>query len=1139
MAWMIKKSTGELVEMPDEDVRAALELDMVDFAEPKVPVRYYKTRPDGSRDPSDEWGEAKLYSREEAKLRLREDPDAHYMSPQQAYDWKVEKKYGTGYEGAAAALGAADMVTLNGASMIGEAMGYPTREIAQANPWWHVLGDIGSTVGALGLTAFSGGTAAPLTVPILSKEGAKWSAKFGAKNVHKLTAPYWITKAGAKAPGFIGAGVKKTAESLPGKWGEKVAASILRESGEQSLKRQAATGILARTASLGTESLLYSTGYAVNDNLLEYVNGDPEKAKENILYGIGAGTVLGLALPFVGSAALNLGLGAADYGRRKAVGAFNWIADRKATDNYLRDIAKESDELGVLHNVMKRETMEERLLEAKKGREAREAQQNLVGQYDEVAERTQAHFDDMLGINRQVREIEQAGHTMGSLKTALTEGVQPGTEGAASSGALASQLLGGLADEVGVNSGSLLDNLADQVDQMTGKAAMRLKKLASPQGQLGIFEEPSIQEGISPTVPFQIREELKYVHGKIAELKARTADWVTRQAKALLEQGDLGDWNGVLEGPDWRRRLYTAAEGLDSQMPGEALDAQRRVADVFAREPELVGVLDQDFNATIFGELERLAARLHTGIIQGRFQDVPQQQQFINTFKEAVTDFLTGRGIWEAGPNTYGGYFPWGNPALEKSLVARKRQINALFSLKDGDYKEVRSKFASKDPEATFARAPRYRASLQKIKDFIYGLNSGNKDDAIDHVTNYGIHHKQVLEYLKRNFNRPSGVDDSFFNDAANRAADSVDSWDELLRFLREDMEPALNYAEMLKKEHNQMNLSHFAKGMIPGPMAALAGIGAAVTGGPAAGAAVAFGPGVAKTRLAMTPMNTILRVQRMFEGIQTRDEAVKNWISSYIKNYGKFDYDHKGISKWPRMMTSNLVARYTRKPGDYRHKVGGDPSNVYGIKELKNTREALETISKSPGLKEALFDRVTAEVEAYAPEVAPLIRDKMEEYLTFIAKMMPETIKGDFFSEDIWPSDLEVQKFAEILSVLEHGPFAVFRSLAEGVLSQAEWDTMEEFYPSTAFAMKQMILETVGEMGDEFKKKAPESFKEQLAIMTAFNRTSPQVEKRLRETFAPKEEGKPGPKPQAKWQGDTSQLAQLSGTRIIDSRRS
>ena len=1102
MVWMINKDTGQPTDFANEDVKEALRLGIAEFVEEKVPVKYYKKLQDGTRDPEDEVGIIKKYPRSEATARLIEDKDSHFVAPEEAYDHWVDRKYGSGYEGAALGLGLADMVTVSGASAVGELMGLPTREIRQANPWLHAIGDIGTTVGLLGASAISGGTAAPLTVPLLSKEGAKWAARFGIKkaaSAAKYTAPFWIQEAGKKVAGS--------------KVREGIAKKLLGDVADRSLNQHAAEGLFARTAALGVESMLYAGGYSASDNLAELVHGNPDKAIENMAHGFGLGSILGMALPVAFHGVKVAGAGAIDLSRRGIKGSLDYMKNRKGTDNFLRSIAEEADELGVIQGEITRDELGDRLVAAKAGKEARVAQQGLVDNFRGVQTATAQVVDDSLGLHRDIRAIDQAGHTGQALDNALLE-IFPGQEGAASSSVLAYQLFAGVTDEQGVNRGGLIDILGSTIDEFMGKSGV--KKYTPLKAGRGV--QSGQQLLMPPDIPQSIKQELRHIRGQIAELQTYSRNWMLRKVR-LLTDNELPLENM----PDWLRSLHSSNIRENPERLAE-------LTKILAKEPMFAGELDQEFNARVFSLLEKLSARVHTGILEKRFG--AEQQDFVNAFKEELTSFLTSTNTWKHGKE-FGGLTPWG------ALATQKLKLNKLLNNRDADYLAVRDLFAVVDPTDRGTKyAGKYIADDAAIEKFIRGLNKDNADHSLTTLKTYSEHSSELLDYLSKNYNG-NAKQFKAVRAAAEHAKLSKDQIEKTLSFLKDDMEPALRYADMLKKEHRDMNMQHFGKAAIPGSMAALLGTAAGIaSGNPLLGITAAMAPGVARTRLAMTPMNSVIRVNRMFSNIEKRDESVKRFVSDYIRSFGKAKFPDEGFARWPRIFTTNAITRSQRKEGDYRHSVGSNPKNTYGPAEMKNTREAINALAQSPALKEKLVNEVLAGVETYAPYVAPLLRKKIDEYVNAVSKALPPTISYDMFSEDIEPSDTEIQEFAEKLSVYENGPDAIFRSLAMGTLTDNEWEALQDMYPSTAASIAQHTLESMGNVAD-FKKKAPESLKSQLAIIIDFQRFNSQTQQVLRGTFAPKEEGKPGPKPQAKWAGDTSQIAQLSGTRAIEGRRS
>lgn len=1117
MVWMINKDTGNPQEFADEDVKGALRLGIAEFAEEKVPVKYYKKLQDGTRDPEDEVGTVRNYPRSEATARLIEDKDAYVINQQDAYDHWVDEKYGSGYEGRALALGVAD-IFLGAGTAAGELMGLPTREIAQANPWLHAIGDIGTSLGLIGITALSEGTAAPLTAPLLSKEGAKWAAKFGVKKAAKAakyTPPILIHKAGQKVAGS--------------KLAEGIATKILGEVGERSLKQHAAAGLFARTAALGTESMLYAGGYSVSDNLAELIHGDPDKAVENMIHSFGIGSALGMALPGVFHLGKMATMGAVDLGRRGTRGAIDYMANHKLTDKALADVARQADEIGVIQGQITRKELEDRLSEARLGKDANKAQRELVDRYDNITESTTSHVTDALRTHRDIRALDQAGHTRGALEDAITI-IYPGTEGAASSSVLAFQLFDGVTDEKGVRRGGLLELLAGSIDDHLGKSNIQGLKPISARGRAK--GTPSPQMTTAPAdVPKAIKAELLYIRSEVERLQNFAREWVEKRVASLTGPIEVA----FEDMPDWLRALHTANI---SENPRRFQNIVR----VMATNKELAGELDQAFNAEVFSILEKLSSRVHTGILEGRFQNVETQQKFINAFKEEITSFLTGKKTWK-GSGEFKGLFPFGDPNLKGSLAQRKLWLNALFAQREKNLKELRQHLGRESLTDKFTQYSPWEGDPVKIRAFISGINSIDFEKKLTGLKQYADNSLELLGYLQKNFNLPPGMKDfDFAAKARKNATKNRDDINRTVKFLQEDMEPALRYADMLKKEHQQMSIQHFGKGAMPGPLAAMLGVGTFMTGGGLGPAlAVAAAPGLAKSRMAMTPMNSVVKINRMFRAIQETDSQVENFVKDYVRSFGKAKYPDKGFSRWPRLFTTNAIVRAKRRKQDsekdYRHHVGYVPGKQYGKIEMKNTREAVDALSRSPGLKESLMNEVLAEVNSYAPEMAPLLKKKMDEYINLISKALPPTISYDMFSEDIEPSDTEIQEFAEKLSIYENGPAALFRSLSLGVVTDNEVEAMDEMYPSTMLSLRKYFMEHASD--PEFKKNAPEATKNQIAMIIGAERYTIETQQVLRNTYAPKEEEKPGPKPQAKWRGDTSNIAQSSGTRVIESRRS
>tara|TARA_Y100000296_G_scaffold14383_1_gene16831 strand:+ start:17271 stop:22421 length:5151 start_codon:yes stop_codon:yes gene_type:complete len=566
------------------------------------------------------------------------------------------------------------------------------------------------------------------------------------------------------------------------------------------------------------------------------------------------------------------------------------------------------------------------------------------------------------------------------------------------------------------------------------------------------------------------------------------------------------------------------------------------------------GSLDQEFNARIFSRLEKLSARLHTAIGDGRFQDVPEQQDVINKIKKEITDFLTTDEGWLESANGNGGFFPFGNPALDNSLARQKASLNSQLSKRDANYKLVVEAFSEVDPAQNYTKTPGIRPDMAKVKDFIHGINTDNMKTRIDELNEYADSSEWLLNYFMKNYHLPAGTDVKWLQKAARDSGKLKKTLKRMFEFLDTKMKPALDFVSALQSEHHIMSGAEFG-GLNPYAPAAGAGMGAAAgaaVAGPLgflAGGVAGAGLGYvvrAHSRAHMNPLSTVVKMNQMYQTVEKLNGSVKGWVHDYMKNFGKGE----GVGLWagkfagpaqvfryPRIFSSNFIARAVTSnyPSDYREMVQGDPGKTYGLAEYRNTRAVLDAFAKNPALKRQILSAALADIASYAPQIVPLLEKKIEEYLKKIQKDMPKTVQSDMFSEDIEPSDMEIQEFGERLAVYEHGPRIIFDHLWKGILTDNEWMAMEEFYPSVSLDIKRYIIE---EMTPEFKQKASEGAKTQLAMIMDIKRLSPEAEEFLRSTFITEEEEKPGPRPQPKWAGDTSQIAQLSGSRATEQRR-
>ena len=1126
MAIMRDRLTGGIVEIEDQYVKESLRLKTHDFVDEKIPVRYYNRLENGERDPEDKVGVVKKWSREESQRRLLEDEDAEYISPQDAYDHYVQKKYGSGYEGAAATLGVLDMVSVGAGSSIGELMGLPTREIVAANPWWHGGADLTMTAAMLAGTAALP-EAAPLTGSYVSAQGAKYAGLMGLKAFQKVVPPsMWK----ATLPYHMMKGGKVIQEGLP-----KVSAKIFGEASEENLKRLAAEGFFSRVGAVGAESFLYSAGYSVNDNLVEYIHGDREQALENISHGIGVGTMIGMALPAAWNVAKGVGIGAWRAGSKFKTKASDFVRDSKWYSDMAEDIAEEAADYGKLPKGMTKGEYKDELMEAAKGQAGRRANQELARNLDGVIDSTVEHLDDGLRLNADILKIEQQGHTTEALEGMLVA-VHPGTEGAAATAPLVHQLFAGSFD-TGQNKvrEGLLETLASQVDQAmsdNGLISAQTPPLSRAMRQDG--PPPLIGEARAPNKT--IKNELLNIRREVAELQDEAKAWVNERAAAL--RSDMGDelpfGRDLSAQPEWRQALIRA----DSATNPRRFD---NLVEIMITEPQLLGELDQVFNAKIFSRLEKLSARVHEGILKGRFQDMPGQQDFINNFKKELTEFLTGTKAWEVPQGAFRGVFPFGDPAITQTLAGQKRQLNAMLSHRTESYNSVLEKFAEVDPKKAYTVGSSRRPDRKKIEGFIRGINTNTQKQSLDFLDEMTGSSEQLMEYFHRNFDISPDFDPGWMTNALGRATTAKGRIQAFAEFLKKDVQPALEYADVLRTEHKNMQFGQLTGAVIPDWAAGLKGAVAggivggapgAVTGGVLAGS----GKSLLKTRMAMSPLNAAVKVNRLYTSIQKRDEYTKKWVADHIRSFGKSKYSP--VMRWPRVFTTNIIGKSASEPGEYRHIVGARPSESYGRAEYENTKEALKVMNETPGLKDRIVDAIVTDIAGYAPYIADDLKAKVEGYFEAMTKALPQPVSYDMFSDDIEPNDTEIQEFAEVASVYSIGPDAVFRSMSEGTLTPNEWEALEDFYPSTATQIQKHVMETMASAPPGFKDKMPEWQKEQLALVMGMNRFSPQLQQTLLGTFAEEEEENPGPRPQPKWAGDTTNIAQLSGSRATEQRR-
>ena len=1122
MVWMIDKATGETIDVADNSVPEQLRLGLVEFPRDggDVAVRHYRALEDGSRDPEDKEGYIKLYDPEQAAWRIVNEKNQDFVGPKAAYEHHVQKKYGTpGYTGAAAALGVADSLSFGAISGIGETVGLPTREIIAANPGAHFAADMLTTGAAIIAT---GGAAAP----------GKFLEKAGYNSLRNLA---------KKMPNY---GAHSLSALVGSKAEKSIAAKILGDSshlvGNESLARAASSGLFSRVGAIGAESLLQSTGYSISDNLAELVHGDPERAMENIGQSIGYGTMFGLAIPAVLSGGLMTGAAGLRGMKRGYSAVVDYAGNSKHADKFLDELAEEAEDLGTLYDknnpqdrYYTKEAYREVLQEARLGKEAKEAHQKIVNSEERMTNELMAHLDDAFVLNSTIRKIDQQGFSDDTVKKSLeynlalpvsSDPMAPKyvNKGGASSPVLAHQLLSGAVDrgEKHVRYG-LIDVLLDQLDRIP------------PGDGIPLTIKPEIDD---------LRNMLQAVKNDAAEWAHQHADEVISRHKAVSGRHPGGPGTLYYKPP-------RSIANLDAANVRGVSGSAHRTAKALASDMDFVDALDIDFNAKVYKQLEMISSRVHTGMIQGRFQKFNEgQQRFINDFKNELTDFLTGQKAWEVGPAQFSGFYPLGDPLSPQSLAGRKIRVNAKLSLRDGSWKEIKKNFGETDTDGTFAATAKVRPSRKRVGKFIHGINRINHKSNLELLQSYIRHSKDVLKHARDDF-RPHPDLPSDWAHLAHGRAEALESTTLAhLDKIQTELEPALRYADIVKREHFQMNSEDYIGALMPGKASAAAIATGAIMGGfpgAAAGFAMARAPGVAKTRMALTPMKSAIRLQNMYVTLQNKNEKSRKWLRDYIRSKGRAPFIAEAtgggsISRWPRLFTANAIARTVTGQNEtkYRHAVGGDPSKSYGRQEFKNTKAVISAMAAGSELREKLIEEISTNIGDYAPFLEPLVKQGLNSYLDAVAKALPASVNVDMFSEEIEPSDSEIQEFSEKLAVHSGGDVAIFRSLAAGDLSYNEWDTYEEAYPKSASETRKIIMEEMASLTPEERSQLPQAVKDQLAMVMGFDRVSPQVKQYLRGTFAPEQEGKPGPQAAPRWKEGRFPASQLSGTRAVEHRR-
>jgi len=206
---------------------------------------------------------------------------------------------------------------------------------------------------------------------------------------------------------------------------------------------------------------------------------------------------------------------------------------------------------------------------------------------------------------------------------------------------------------------------------------------------------------------------------------------------------------------------------------------------------------------------------------------------------------------------------------------------------------------------------------------------------------------------------------------------------------------------------------------------------------------------------------------------------------------------------------------------------------------EFRTAKKVAKALS-DPNLRDNLIEHATRDLGTFDANLQEAMKVQLNSYLDNAIKVIDEapTIKENLFSEEIMPSDVDIQKVGEKLSVIEYGTGAIMRGLFEGTLTRNEVAAFREYHPDQAIKLSQTFLQELG--GPEGAKDLPQDQKELLGMIIGVDVVDPQVTGFIQEGHKKDKEDdeKPGPKPTPRWIEGKFPGTQLSGSRAVEKRR-
>ena len=621
---------------------------------------------------------------------------------------------GVGGGAAAVGLGVADALTFGAATPFANQLGLDTESIEKEWGGTKLATDLATTGLAIG---FSGG----LALPAAGGKAAQILAKLGQKK---------LIKAVAKAPW------KYTAPAVSDKVGrlvtKKLADSLLKGAGEETVKQAAARGLLARVGGFSVEGLMYGAGYGTVDAAIGLYNGrDPEDVAATFLTELGTGALLGAIIPTVFHGTSVMAMKGLKHGVSLGKKALNLAADSKIAESYNRHV------MAAAENANPNE-----YLKASRGMDLAEARQKahlvdeshksireLAKQQDEVIDHVVGqHLNEVKGVQSAFDEFGQAGHEDKFVLDAFDESFDtkniydtdgnlthkatgmPMKDGAASTIVLADTLLEGM-DKYGRNVGTPLMGTGPEAARRSSEGlfnvlqdlteAFLIKGTVTKAG-VGIPGMRGRDIQVAKQIKPQAAKELENILSTIKTMKEKVEKKVNDLADSIIDNNPdlLYPGMGLRKERKWKlkagQNVYYFFSDLGrqlSELGTKGKTTNDRLLTMWG-DPNAKQILDREFNQEIFSELEFLASRLHRGIKEGPFPDLEPYQEFMNLFKQEITQFLSNADQWNIIPSAQTKGTPFGK------MSEYKNEINTLMTKREGDHQAVRKHWLEEDPDA-------------------------------------------------------------------------------------------------------------------------------------------------------------------------------------------------------------------------------------------------------------------------------------------------------------------------------------------------------------------------------------------------------------------------------------------------------